>query len=81
MMKRDILSTALIVWYRALGEFGAVMMLVGTTRLKTEVMPTAIFLNMSTGDIDIGIGLSAVLILIASAVMILYNIIDRRTRD
>lgn len=81
LMKKDILSTTLISWYRGLGEFGAIMMLVGTTRLKTEIIPTAIFLNMSTGDLNIALALSIVFILIAIIIMILYNLIDKKTAN
>ncbi|MDO5707230.1 MAG: ABC transporter permease [Andreesenia angusta] len=77
MMKKDILSTSLIVWYRAIGEFGAIMMLVGTTRFKTELIPTAIFLNMSTGDIDIAIALSVILILLSAMVISIYNLLGK----
>ncbi len=79
LMRRDLLSTTLMTWYRGLGEFGAVMMLVGTTRLKTEIIPTAIFLNMSTGDLNTAIALSIVLIGIAAVIMTLYHFVDRRS--
>lgn len=79
LMRRDLLSTTLMTWYRGLGEFGAVMMLVGTTRLKTEIIPTAIFLNMSTGDLNIAIALSIVLIGIAAVIMTLYHFVDSKS--
>ena len=39
-----------LAWSRALGEFSATLMLVGATRMKTETLPTSIYLNMATGD-------------------------------
>ncbi len=77
-IKSSILSSAVIVWSRALGEFGAVIMLAGTTRMKTEVLPTAIFLNMSTGDLDIAIGTATILISISLLSMLLFEIIERK---
>lgn len=79
LIRKDLLSTALLTWYRGLGEFGAVMMFVGTTRLKTEIIPTAIFLNISTGDLDTAIALSVVLIGISGIIMAIYNFIDKKS--
>lgn len=45
-----ILLAGVLVWARALGEFGATLMLVGVTRMKTETLPGSIFLNVSTGE-------------------------------
>ncbi|MCH3918543.1 MAG: ABC transporter permease [Spirochaetia bacterium] len=60
-----LVSTAVMTWSRALGEFGAVIMIAGTTRMKTEILPTTIFLNMSTGDLDIALAVSVILILVS----------------
>lgn len=62
MIKRDILSSTIITWSRSLGEFGAVVMLAGVTSMKTEVLSTSIFLNISTGDLDIALGIATILI-------------------
>jgi molybdate transport system permease protein len=50
-----------------MGEFGATLMLVGVTRMKTETLPASIFLNISTGDNGMAMA-SAIIILIISAV-------------
>ncbi len=72
-LRRSILSNIIMTWSRALGEFGAVMMLAGTTRMKTEVLPTSIFLNMATGDLDLAIGTAAILIILSLACMLIFN--------
>ena len=64
-LKKGIVSGAIMTWSKALGEFGAVIMVAGTTRMKTEILPTAIFLNMSTGDLDVAIGISVILIFLS----------------
>lgn len=57
------ITTALVMnWSRGIGEFGAVMMLAGTTRLRTEVIPTSIYLNMAVGETGPALGLSTLLI-------------------
>lgn len=65
LIKNSLLTSLIIVWSRALGEFGAVIMLAGATSMKTEIMPTAIFMNMSTGDLDLAIGVATILIIIS----------------
>ena len=79
-LKRGIMSSAVMNWSRALGEFGAVMMLAGTTRMRTEVLPTAIYLNMATGDLNLAIGTSIILITLSLVSMALFNalLIDKR---
>mgnify|MGYP001043623196 CR=1 FL=1 len=74
-MRRGIVSSTVMTWSRALGEFGAVMMVAGTTRMKTEILPTAIFLNMSTGDLDLAIGTATILIIISLICMSIFNIL------
>lgn len=74
-LKRGIMSSTVMTWSRALGEFGAVMMLAGTTRMKTEVLPTAIYLNMATGDLNLAIGTATILIAISLACMALFNVL------
>ncbi len=73
MMKRQIFSIWMICWARALGEFGAIMMLVGVTRMKTETLATSIFLNMSTGDFDIAAGVSVILIGVSMITMYIFQ--------
>lgn len=74
-LKRGIISSTVMNWSRALGEFGAVMMLAGTTRMKTEVIPTAIYLNMATGDINLAIGTATILIIISLTCMSVFKIL------
>lgn len=78
LLKKGIITAAIMSWSRALGEFGAVMMVAGSTRMKTEVIPTAIFLNMSTGDLDVAIGVATILIIISLISLVIFEIIDKK---
>ena len=51
-----MLCGAILAWARAIGEFGATLMLAGATRFKTETLPVAVYLNISSGDFEIAIG-------------------------
>ena len=74
-LRRTIISTAVMTWSRALGEFGAVIMVAGTTRLKTETLPTAIFLNMATGDMDLATGVAVILIIISLICLLIFELL------
>ena len=63
-----LISAALLVWSRGIGEFGATLMLVGVTRLKTETLPASIYLNISTGDNGMALAAALLLLLLSLAV-------------
>ena len=78
MSRNTLISSVILVWSRALGEFGATLMLVGVTRMKTETLPASIFLNVSVNDLD-GALASAFLLLMISAVSLGIDSLLTRT--
>jgi len=64
-IKPSLKSSALLVFTRALSEFGASVTLAGAIRFKTETIPIAIYLNLSSGDVVKVIALITVASLIA----------------
>lgn len=72
LCKNAIISTIILAWSRALGEFGATLMLVGATRMKTETLPASIYLHMATGDMGAAMA-SATVILFISFVSLLVT--------
>lgn len=69
MARQGILSGIVLAWARAIGEFGATLMVAGATRMKTETLPIAVYLNISSGEL--GIALSCALMLIVTGFIIL----------
>jgi len=67
--RRGILTAATLVWARSLGEFGPVLIFSGATRMRTEVLPTTVFLELSTGNIEAAVAVS--LLMIVAAVVVL----------
>ncbi|MFB0920098.1 MAG: ABC transporter permease subunit [Oscillospiraceae bacterium] len=80
LCKSSIIMMVILVWSRALGEFGATLMLVGVTRMKTETLPASIYLNISTGDNGMAMA-SAIILLIISAVSLTLTSIIGRSSD
>ena len=64
-----LLTAASLAWARAMGEFGPILIFSGATRMRTEVLPTTIFLELSVGNIEAAVAVS--LIMIAAAVLVL----------
>jgi molybdate transport system permease protein len=65
MAKNGLFAGTVITWSKAIGEFGAALMVAGATRMKTESLPVAVYLNMSTGNLDMATSAAAILIIIA----------------
>lgn len=78
LAKNSVIGAAILAWSRALGEFGATLMLAGATRMKTETIPTTIYLNMATGDTGPAMASAMILLCISGCSLILSNIIDRK---
>ena len=79
-LARDgLIASTILTWARAVGEFGATVMLAGATALKTETLPTAIFLSLASADVEKAIAVIFVLIIIAViALLVIRKIIGRR---
>lgn len=63
--RRGILAAVVLGWSRALGEFGATVMLAGATAFRTETLPTAVFLHVSTGDTATAVAAALIMVLVA----------------
>jgi molybdate transport system permease protein len=67
---KGLVAAFLLIWGRAIGEFGATITLAGATTMKTETIPVAIFLNFESADLSNA--LVFILILITISLVILY---------
>jgi molybdate transport system permease protein len=69
MARRGLLAAFLLIWGRAIGEFGATVTLAGATTMKTETIPVAIFLNFESVDISSAIVFITILITMSFAIL------------
>ncbi len=72
------MAGVVISWARALGEFGAALMLAGATQFKTTILPIALYLNMSTGDLDIALAVATILIIISIISLVVFEFLGGR---
>lgn len=70
--RRGILTAGTLAWARALGEFGPILVFSGATRLRTEVLSTSVFLELSVGNLEAAVAVS--LLMVAAAVVVLLAV-------
>ena len=67
--RRGMITAGTLAWARALGEFGPILVFAGATRLRTEVLSTTVFLELSVGRLEAAVAVS--LLMVAAAVLVL----------
>jgi len=77
MARHGLAAGTVITWSKAMGEFGAVLMLAGATTMRTETLPIALYLNISTGDVDLAVAAATILILISLIALCTVEYLDR----
>jgi molybdate transport system permease protein len=66
----SIVTAATIAWARALGEFGPLLVFAGATRMKTEVLPTTVWLELSVGNLEAAVAVSLLMVLFAMVILV-----------
>ncbi len=72
LARRGILAAFILTWARAIGEFGATVMVAGTAKGKTATLPSSIYLAMSSADLPRAVTL--VIILIVISLLVLFGV-------
>nr|ELR5229418.1 ABC transporter permease subunit [Providencia rettgeri] len=75
---QGLMSGGILAYSRALGEFGATLMLAGATRFKTETLPMAIYLNIASGDFSLALGCALILMALAVVLLLALHRLKRR---
>jgi len=70
LARNGIVAGAIMAWARAVGVFGPLMVFAGAVRMKTEVMPTTIFLELSIGRIEVALAVALVMLAVATLALI-----------
>ena len=68
--KKTSVAAGTIAWARALGEFGPLLVFAGATRMKTEVLSTTVFLELSIGNLRAAVAVSVLMVLAAVLVLV-----------
>ena len=71
---RGLLTAGTLAWARSLGEFGPILIFSGATRLRTEVLPTTVFLELSVGRIEAAVAVSMLMVFAAVLVLMIVRL-------
>lgn len=80
LAKPGLIAGVLLAFARALGEFGATLMLAGSIPGKTQTIPIAIFFAAESGAMDRALALVIILLVISLGVIVGVNYVDRENR-
>ena len=75
---KGMVAAASVAWARSLGEFGPVLVFAGATRMKTEVLPTTVWLELSVCNLEGAIGVSLLMVLFAMIVLVAMRMAGER---
>lgn len=68
--RRGMFAAASVAWARSLGEFGPILVFAGATRMKTEVLPTTVWLELSVGNLEAAVSVSILMVVFAVLVLV-----------
>lgn len=76
-VRAGLLTAATLAWARSLGEFGPVLIFASSTRLRTEVLPTTVFLEIQSGNLRAALAVSLLMIGLALLVLVAVRLAGR----
>ena len=72
---RGMIAATTIAWARALGEFGPILVFAGATRMRTEVLSTTVFLELSIGQLNAAVAVSLLMVVMAAIVLVVLRVL------
>lgn len=70
---RGMIAAFTIAWARSLGEFGPILVFAGATRMRTEVLSTTVFLELSVGNLESAVAVSLLMVAVALVVLLVLR--------
>ena len=75
MAQRGIIAGAILIWTRAFGIFGPLMVLVGAVRMRTEVLPSTVYLEQAVGRIEVALAVAILMLALATVALVGVRIV------
>ena len=72
-IRPHLVAAAVISWARIFGLFGPVVMVCGTMPGRTQIMPTAIFLEVAVGRIEAALVIAAFMVIISVVTLAVFK--------
>lgn len=74
---RGLTAAFTLAWARSLGEFGPILVFAGATRMRTEVLSTSVFLELSVGNLESAVAVSLVMVVMAGLVLMVLRLLGQ----
>ncbi len=78
---RGMMAAFTIAWARSLGEFGPILVFAGATRMRTEVLSTTVFLELSIGNLEAAVAISLIMVAMAMLVLVVLRMLGTEMRS
>jgi molybdate transport system permease protein len=75
---RGMVTAFTLAWSRSLGEFGPIYVFAGTTRMKTEVLSSTVFLELNSNQLQSAVAVSLLMVALAAAVLTIVRLAGLR---
>ena len=69
LARNGVIAGCIMAWARAVGLFGPLIVFVGCVRMKSEVLPSTIYLEVSTGGIEVALAAAIVMLVLAGGAL------------
>jgi len=79
LARQGILTGTVLAWARALGEFGATLMIAGATRFKTATLPVSVYLNISSGELGLALAGAWLLLFFGFVLLLTVKVLGKGT--
>lgn len=76
--RRGIFAAGTVAWARSMGEFGPILVFAGATRMKTEVLPTTVWLELSVGNLEAAVAVSLLMVVFAMLILVAVRRVGER---
>jgi len=73
MIRNGIVAAGVIAWALSMGLYGPLMIFAGTTRQRTEVLATSIYLELSIGKIGAALAITMVMVFFTMVSLLIFK--------
>ncbi len=78
LVRPGLIAALVLGWARAIGDFGATVMIAGAVPRKTETIPMAIYLNLASVRPEKAVALSLLLVCLALVTLVIVRLAGRK---
>lgn len=73
LARRGVIAAAVLAWAHAVGLFGPLLVFAGATRGRTEVVSTAVYAELSVGNLEGAMAISLLLVAISVGALLVFK--------